>query len=859
MTRRRRRVPEVVQTSAMDCGPACLAALLGGFGIRASYGRLREACATDVDGTSIDTIEEIARELGLDAVQVLIPVDHVLLPEADALPAIATLRQPGGDNHFVTAWARRGAKVQVMDPAVGRRWLSARELASDLYVHEMELPADTWRDWAGSEDMTRPLARRLRTIGVSDPAAEIARALADPGWRSIAALDAATRLVQDVIDGGGLPVGRDAAALLHRLAVGDPDHIADAYWSARAGSDESVVRARGAVLVHVSGVRTDRAPPKSADLAAALSQPPPRPWQAVRDAVAADGSWRLAALVLGLVLAGVGTVAELGLFRAIFDLNRELAIWPQLAGAMVALLVALIALALIEIPVQYLVARLGRHVELRLRIRVLSKLPRLAVGYLRSRPRSDLAERAHLVHNVRELPDLAARIARIVLEAIVTTAALIWLSPASAPYAIALLASVILPPLWFRRALEEQDLRVRTHAGALSRFHLDALLGVVPTRTHGVERALRREHEARLVEWTRAARAELRVASAAVTIQVIASFACAIAVVIVCAERTERPASVLLLTYWALQVAWLGFDLAALLRELPRHRNLTLRMLEPLGAPDEEVPVDAPHASGPVALELRRVTAVAGGHRILDAVSVAIAPGEHVAIVGRSGSGKSSLFGVVQGWVRLADGALHLDGRPADPRAIAALRRRTAWVDPGIQLWNASLADNLSYGARDADVADAIAAAHLEDILARLPEGLGTSLGEGGALLSGGEGQRVRFGRAATTTAPALVLLDEPFRGLDRRERGRLLDAARARWAASTLLCATHDVAETRSFPRVLVIDQGRVVEDGAPDELAHDPGSRYRALLDGERAADAAWSAWRRITLADGRARGAS
>ena len=72
-------VPEVVQTSAMDCGPAALKCLLEGFGISVGYGRLREACQTDVDGTSIDTLEAIAVQLGLEAEQVMLPVDHLLV------------------------------------------------------------------------------------------------------------------------------------------------------------------------------------------------------------------------------------------------------------------------------------------------------------------------------------------------------------------------------------------------------------------------------------------------------------------------------------------------------------------------------------------------------------------------------------------------------------------------------------------------------------------------------------------------------------------------------------------------------------------------------------------------------------
>src|SRR6516162_912437 len=117
--RRRLLVSEVVQTSAMDCGPAALTCLLAGFHIPVSYGRLREACQTDVDGTSIDTLEVVAGQLGLAAEQVMLPVDHLLLPESQAPPALLVVRQPNGFTHFVLLWRRHGPVVQVMDPAVG--------------------------------------------------------------------------------------------------------------------------------------------------------------------------------------------------------------------------------------------------------------------------------------------------------------------------------------------------------------------------------------------------------------------------------------------------------------------------------------------------------------------------------------------------------------------------------------------------------------------------------------------------------------------------------------------------------------------------------------------------------------------
>lgn len=159
--RRRWLAPEVVQTSAMDCGPAALASLLAGHGVDVSYGRLREACQTDVDGTSIDVLETVAVQLGLGAEQVLVPADHVLRRETRHLPAIAVIVHPDGLTHFVVVWARRGGWVQVMDPAVGRRWMRAAAFEASLYRHSMMVPEEAWREWAGGDDAQRTFRARL--------------------------------------------------------------------------------------------------------------------------------------------------------------------------------------------------------------------------------------------------------------------------------------------------------------------------------------------------------------------------------------------------------------------------------------------------------------------------------------------------------------------------------------------------------------------------------------------------------------------------------------------------------------------------------------------------------------------------
>ncbi|MFO1353106.1 MAG: cysteine peptidase family C39 domain-containing protein [Gammaproteobacteria bacterium] len=148
---RRWLAPEVVQTSAMDCGPAALKCLLEGFHIPVSYGRLREACQTDIDGTSIDMLEQVAVQLGLDAAQVMVPADHLLI--ADNLPALVVVQLADGLTYFVVAWRLHGAWLRD-GSGERRRWVPKQRFLGDLYIHRQPVAASVWREWAGSAGLT---------------------------------------------------------------------------------------------------------------------------------------------------------------------------------------------------------------------------------------------------------------------------------------------------------------------------------------------------------------------------------------------------------------------------------------------------------------------------------------------------------------------------------------------------------------------------------------------------------------------------------------------------------------------------------------------------------------------------------
>jgi hypothetical protein len=178
-------------------------------------------------------------------------------------------------------------------------------------------------------------------------------------------------------------------------------------------------------------------------------------------------------------------------------------------------------------------------------------------------------------------------------------------------------------------------------------------------------------------------------------------------------------------------------------------------------------------------------------------------------------------------------------------------------VDPAVQLWNRSFLDNLYYGTSSdplRPLAEVIDTAELRSLLEVLPEGHQTVLGEGGGLVSGGEGQRVRFGRALLRPGVRLVILDEPFRGLDRTQRSRLLVRSRELWKDATLLYVTHDVAETLAS---IACSSWRTSGGGRRSrDLSQRRNSRYRLLLESDQEARGLWSekGWRRLHLDGGR-----
>ncbi|MCB0157310.1 MAG: ABC transporter ATP-binding protein, partial [Caldilineaceae bacterium] len=659
-----------------------------------------------------------------------------------------------------------------------------------------------------------------------------------------------------------IKVGRATAA---RRPVDTPERATLAWSGSSQPQDARETRAPAAHEPEAGGLHVDAAHIDAAHVDAVRARPTWELWRALRT----DGLLTPSLLAVAALFAAAGVTVEAALLQGLMAVAVDAELGATRLGLLGGVLTFVVVLLLLEAPIAAGVLRTGRRLETRVRIAFLEKLPRLGDRYFHSRLISDMAQRAYGLHQLHTLPDLALRFLRLCCQLALTTAGIIWIYPDSAPLAVAALASAIGGTLLLQPLQTERDMRVRTYAGALSRFYLDALMGLMPVRTHSAERAVRREHEMLVVTWARENLALARVQVLAQSLTSLLGIGFAVWIVFSYIGARGEAAPLLLLLYWTLNLPVLGQALAASARQYPAVRNSMSRILEPLGAPEEEgeahaaapqemIPGTGATTSG-VAVDLAGVTVVAGGHTILHDVDLSVQPGEHVAIVGASGAGKSSLVGLLLGWHRPAAGRVRVDGAPLIGVRLQALRREIAWVDPSVQLWNRTLQENLTYGngpAEDLPLSQALARADLYDVMERLPAGHQTRLGEGGGLVSGGEGQRVRLGRALLRPGVRLAILDEPFRGLDRGQRRARLAAARAQWADATLLCITHDIEETRTFDRVLVIEDGRIVEDGAPGTLAARPDSRYGRLLTTAATVQAqrwAGAQWQRLRLEHG------
>jgi ATP-binding cassette, subfamily B, bacterial len=226
----------------------------------------------------------------------------------------------------------------------------------------------------------------------------------------------------------------------------------------------------------------------------------------------------------------------------------------------------------------------------------------------------------------------------------------------------------------------------------------------------------------------------------------------------------------------------------------------------------------------------------------LDGVSFEVKTGETVAIVGPSGAGKSTIFNLILRFYDPVAGRVLVDGVPVSETDPRVLRQRMALVPQDVALFDDTVLENIRYGAPGASEADVIAAAksaQADAFIRALPDGYGTRLGERGVTLSGGQRQRIAIARAILRNAP-ILLLDEATSALDAESEGAVQAALERVMENRTTLVIAHRLATVQSADRILVMDQGRIVEQGRHAELVARRGL-YSRLADLQFGRDAA------------------
>jgi subfamily B ATP-binding cassette protein MsbA len=220
-------------------------------------------------------------------------------------------------------------------------------------------------------------------------------------------------------------------------------------------------------------------------------------------------------------------------------------------------------------------------------------------------------------------------------------------------------------------------------------------------------------------------------------------------------------------------------------------------------------------------------------HVALRGVDLVCKPGTVTALVGRSGSGKSSLVSLLPRFYQPTEGRILVDGRDYSHYTLPSLRRQIAWVGQNVVLFDDTVAANIAYGemagASEADITAAAKAANAMEFIDRLPEGLNTQIGQGGNSLSGGQRQRIAIARAILKNAPILVL-DEATSALDTESERLIQDALTHLMRDRTTLVIAHRLSTIEHADQIAVMDQGRIVELGTHRELL-ETGGQYSAL----------------------------
>ncbi len=516
--------------------------------------------------------------------------------------------------------------------------------------------------------------------------------------------------------------------------------------------------------------------------------------------------------------------------------NRDLAILIPL-GVVAVFLVS----GLASFTSGYLTQWVNNKVILDLRGAMFANVLRLPPAYFDEVTTARLVSR--FTHDVTQIASASTSVLATLVRDTVTIAALLAILVWS-NWRLTLITFVVIPPLalavrYFSRRLRDTSRASQKAVGGVAEVLDEAISNQRVVRIFGGQ-AYESERFTRAAQLIRRYNMK-QAAAAAATVPVTQLFvACAVAAII----------------YFAAQQAFAGATdigrfvefIAAtgmLLQPLKRLTGVNEHLQRGLAAcesvfglidekqEDDRGTTQLARATGAVRFEGVSLTYRSGTHPALDDVSLDIRAGETVALVGPSGSGKSSLIHLLPRFYHPTAGRITLDGHALETLTLESLRRQIALVSQNVVLFNDTVAANIAYGqgerAAESDILRAAEAAHAMDFIRELPQGLATEIGENGAKLSGGQRQRIAIARAILKDAP-ILLLDEATSALDTESERAVQAALETLMRGRTTIVIAHRLSTVENADRIVVLSRGRIVEQGAHAELLA-AGGMYAGL----------------------------
>jgi ATP-binding cassette subfamily B protein len=546
----------------------------------------------------------------------------------------------------------------------------------------------------------------------------------------------------------------------------------------------------------------------------------------------------LAALV-ALIIAALTTLIVPVAVRRMIDFgfsDRAL----QLIDSYFAVMIGVVAVLAISSAMRYyLVTTLGERIVADLRSDVFAHLTQLSSSFFDTARTGEIVSR--LTADTTQIKSTVGASVSIALRNLLLflggAAMMVVTSPRLSLFVLGAIPIIVLPLVGFGRAVRRRG-RAAQDTLAEASGYADELIGAVRTLQAFTNEKLAQSRFSAAVERAFAAARDATKARGVLTAVVIfLVFASIVVVLWVGAQDVLAghitPGRLGQFVLYAVFAAGGLSELSQVWGEIAQASGAAERLFEILDvepqikAPPRPLALPAP-ARG--AVEFKDVSFEYPGRPnapVLNHVSFHVAPGEKLALVGPSGAGKSTVFQLIQRFYDPVAGTVSFDGVSVTEVDPAALRSRIALVPQDAVIFGTSVRENIRFGrpeATDADIEKAAAAAHASEFIRRLPDGYETQVGERGVTLSGGQRQRIAIARAILREAP-LLLLDEATSSLDAESETLVQQALGGLMRNRTSIVIAHRLATVQNCDRILVIDHGRIVEEGTHASLASSGG----------------------------------